>query len=187
MQKKPRLNNGGCQEIKQHTQNVIDGVYTSSDQDNDELPLDKTIFHALLESDLPAEEKLHSRLWQEGQVVIGAGADTTANALTITHFHILDKPDIYDKLLAELQEALPNSSEPVQLRVVEKLPYLVSFFLSFLSLSFFSFSFFRFFFLSFFFIIFIIFLGTTPIEYINKGLLANQGGFFFLLAECNNH
>jgi cytochrome P450 len=65
-------------------------------------------------------------LWQEGQVVIGAGADTTANALTITHFHILDNPDVHKKLRAELEEALPNRDEAVDLRVVEQLPYLVS-------------------------------------------------------------
>jgi cytochrome P450 len=65
-------------------------------------------------------------LWQEAQVVIGAGADTTANALTTTHFHVLDNPDVHKKLFTELQEALPNGYEPVELRVVEQLPYLVS-------------------------------------------------------------
>lgn len=114
------------QEIQEETQKVIDGVYKTS-QENLELGLDKTIFHTLLESDIPAEEKLHSRLWQEAQVVIGAGADTTANTLTITHFHILDNPDIHEKLQAELEEALPGRYEPVELGVVEKLPYLVRF------------------------------------------------------------
>lgn len=33
----------------------------------------RTIFHDLLESDLPPEEKSLERLWQEGQVVVGAG------------------------------------------------------------------------------------------------------------------
>lgn len=58
--------------------------------------------------------------------MIGAGADTTANALTITHFHILDNPDVHKKLQAELEDALPNRDEAVDLRVVEQLPYLVS-------------------------------------------------------------
>jgi cytochrome P450 len=53
--------------------------------------------------------------------------DTTANALTITHFHVLDNPDVYKKLRAELQETLPNAYEPVELRVVEQLPYFVSY------------------------------------------------------------
>jgi cytochrome P450 len=53
--------------------------------------------------------------------------DTTANALTITHFNVLDNPDVYKKLRAELQETLPNAYEPVELRVVEQLPYFVSY------------------------------------------------------------
>ena len=105
---------------------MVDGKFKAS-QEHHDLGLNKTIFHALLESDLPEEEKLQSRLWQEGQVVIGAGADTTANALTITHFHILDNPEVHKKLLAELVAALPNKFDPFELRVVEQLPYLVSF------------------------------------------------------------
>ena len=59
--------------------------------------------------------------------MIGAGADTTANPLTITHFHILNNPEVHKQLQAELEEALPNKYAPVELRVVEQLPYLVSF------------------------------------------------------------
>jgi cytochrome P450 len=87
--------------------------------------LDKTIFHALLESDLPPQEKLHSRLWQEGQVVIGAGADTVSITLTIIHFHLLDNVDVLEKLRKELEDAMPDRFEPAKLGVVEKLPYLV--------------------------------------------------------------
>ncbi|KAF8858393.1 cytochrome P450 [Acephala macrosclerotiorum] len=108
--------------IQENTQAVIDGRYKSSKEEAD-LGIDKTIFHALLESDLPPEEKLHSRLWQEAQVVIGAGADTTANALTITHFHILDNPEVEKKLRLELSVALPDKNAPVQLKAVEQLPY----------------------------------------------------------------
>jgi len=39
----------------------------------------------------------------------------------------LDNPDILKKLQAELREALPNKYDPVELRVAEQLPYLVSF------------------------------------------------------------
>jgi hypothetical protein len=104
-------------------------VYKSN-QEYNELGLDKTIVHALLESDLPQEDKKYVRLWQEAQVSIGAGGDTTANALTTTHFHILNNPPIHRKLLAELKETLPNSYDRVDLRVLEQLPYLVSFVLT---------------------------------------------------------
>lgn len=88
--------------------------------------MDKTIIHALLESDLSPEDKQHSRIWQEAQVVIGAGADTTANTLNVTHFHILDNPHVLKKLQTELEEAMPDKFAPARLAVVEHLPYLVS-------------------------------------------------------------
>ena len=114
------------QKIQDETQEVIDGNYKSNPEYS-ELGLDKTIFHALLDSNLPPEEKLHSRLWQEGQVVIGAGADTTSNALTVIHFHLLDNADILEKLRKELEDAMPNKFKTAELSVVEKLPYLVSY------------------------------------------------------------
>lgn len=38
----------------------------------------KTIFHELRDSDLPAEEKTLSRLSDEGEIITGAGSETTA-------------------------------------------------------------------------------------------------------------
>ncbi|KAF4613404.1 hypothetical protein G7Y89_g15483 [Cudoniella acicularis] len=61
------------------------------------------IFQALLDSDLPPQEKTLNRLSQEAQSIVGAGADTTANALTITTFHLLSNPPVLQKLLAELE------------------------------------------------------------------------------------
>lgn len=87
--------------------------------------VDKTIFHALLEPDLPPEEKTHSRLWQEGAVRIAAGADTMAHAITTTHYHILENPEVERKLRAELEAALADKYLPVQMKVVDQLPYLV--------------------------------------------------------------
>ncbi|KAH8432079.1 cytochrome P450 [Aspergillus melleus] len=37
-----------------------------------------TIFHELFHADLPESEKHPDRMWQEGQIVIGAGTETTA-------------------------------------------------------------------------------------------------------------
>lgn len=87
--------------------------------------MDRTIIHALLESDLSPADKMHSRIWQEAQVVIGAGADTTANTLNVTHYHILDNPGVLKTLQAELIAAMPDKSAPAELAVVEQLPYLV--------------------------------------------------------------
>jgi cytochrome P450 len=59
-------------------------------------------------------------------VVVGAGADTTGNALTITTFHLLANPDICARLRKELEEAIPDRFQPAKLSFVENLPYLVS-------------------------------------------------------------
>lgn len=112
--------------MKEETQDIIDGTFKST-QEQIDLGVDRTIFHALLESDLPPEEKLHSRLWQEGLIVVGAGSDTTATALAWTHFWLLEKPETLKKLREELERAMPDKFEPAQLSVVENLPYLVCF------------------------------------------------------------
>jgi cytochrome P450 len=85
-----------------------------------------TIFHELINSNLPPIEKSLDRLWQEGQIVVGAGADTTANALTITTFHVLDNPEILKKLRKELLTAMPERHSRPRLVDLEHLPYLVS-------------------------------------------------------------
>jgi len=97
--------------------------------------LQRTIFHELLESNLPPEEKSLERLWQEGQIVVGAGADTTANALTVSTFHLLDNPEKCRKLKAELEIAMPDKYAPARLGVIEKLPYLSAVLLEGLRLS----------------------------------------------------
>jgi hypothetical protein len=104
--------------MQDETQEVIDGNYKSS-QEQIDLGLQKTIFNKLLEPDLPPEEKLHSRLWQEGLVVVGAGSDTTAFTLTVIHFWLLEKPQFIRKLETELESVMPDKFEPQQLSVVE--------------------------------------------------------------------
>lgn len=87
--------------------------------------LPRTIFESLLESNLPEKEKSFDRLWQESLLVVGAGADTTANVCAQLTFHLLSNPDKLATLEKELLEAIPDPYEPVKLTVVEHLPYLV--------------------------------------------------------------
>ena len=84
-----------------------------------------TIFHELLNSDLLSpEEKSLPRLAEEGETVVGAGANTTAHMLKLTSFHLLANPVILQKLKAELASATPNPGSPIPLRQLEQLPYL---------------------------------------------------------------
>ncbi|KAH8705225.1 putative cytochrome P450 [Talaromyces proteolyticus] len=82
-----------------------------------------TIFHTVLDSELPPEEKSAARLLEEGQSVVGAGSETTANTLTIITFYLSSNKTILRKLRTEL-ESLP--AETPMLPQLEKLPYLTA-------------------------------------------------------------
>ena len=83
-----------------------------------------TIFHELLNSDLPADEKSLPRLMDEGQTIVGAGQVTTAHYLKMTSFHLLANPEILKKLKTELVSAMPDLESLAQLQKLEQLPYL---------------------------------------------------------------
>ncbi|EXJ85668.1 hypothetical protein A1O1_06034 [Capronia coronata CBS 617.96] len=83
-----------------------------------------TIFHEILNSDLPAPEKSSSRLWQDGQVTIIAGTLTTASALSYTLFCLLTQPEILRRLKLELKDAIRDPAHLPPLAVIEQLPYL---------------------------------------------------------------
>ncbi|EGE00701.1 hypothetical protein TESG_07995 [Trichophyton tonsurans CBS 112818] len=84
----------------------------------------RTIFYELLTGPLPEEEKRLNRIWQEGQLVVGAGTETTAWALTATLFYILDNPEILSRLRQELSVAIPDPNQPVSWTDLENIPYL---------------------------------------------------------------
>jgi cytochrome P450 len=83
-----------------------------------------TIFHEILNSDLPDAEKSHSRLWQDGQVTIIAGTLTTASALSYVLFSLLTQPDVLYRLKKELKDAIPDPAHLPPLAAIEQLPYL---------------------------------------------------------------
>lgn len=83
-----------------------------------------TIFHEIQESSLPLDEKSFSRLWQEGQTMVGAGTETTAWALSVATVHVLSKPNIRSKLLAELKTLFESTQGKPTFNQLEQLPYL---------------------------------------------------------------
>lgn len=54
-----------------------------------------------------------------------AGSDTIGHVITSGVFNILEQPEIYDRLVAELKEAWPVLQDAPLLQDLEKLPYLV--------------------------------------------------------------
>ena len=94
-------------------------------EDNSEDGPPRTIFHELLHSNLPPEEKCLNNMAQEGQNVIGAGAETTANVLSCTTFYLLNNPKVLAKLKKELEMAMQDRYGQWDLATAEQLPYLV--------------------------------------------------------------
>lgn len=86
----------------------------------------ETMFTSLADPTLPPEERTLARLEDEGFVVLGAGTETTAYALGVTLFHLLDNPDILSKLYDEVKTVMPEPSSRPPLSVLENLPLLAS-------------------------------------------------------------
>lgn len=112
------------QSLLQHIQKVIDDRASGLDKHDPALP--RTIFHSLLDSDLPLGELTKERLAQEAQVILGAGADTTAHAMVTITFFILSSQEVLGKLKREVLDAFPDGFETITLPAVEKLPYLAA-------------------------------------------------------------
>ena len=83
-----------------------------------------TVFHSLLNSDLPISEKSSGRLAEEAVLLVGAGTHTTSWALSVATFHLLSQPNTLRKLKAELAAAIPDPSASTPLPDLEALPYL---------------------------------------------------------------
>lgn len=96
----------------------------SGQRDDSKDACHRTIFYEILNSDLPLSEKSDDRLAQDGQIVVIAGTLTTAWALSVAVFYLLSQPETLAKLKAELATAMKNSSEPISITALEKLPYL---------------------------------------------------------------
>jgi cytochrome P450 len=85
-----------------------------------------TVFHEILQSDLPEHEKMPNRLWQDGQVTVIAGTLTTAAALSEITFHLLDQPMHLRKLKTELDTVSSGPGQLPEMVKLEQLPYLTA-------------------------------------------------------------
>lgn len=98
---------------------VLNRTESTSDVEN---MSHRTIFHELRDSNLPESEKTVARLQDEGQILTGAGSETTANTLTVAVFYLLAHDGKFKKLKSELNE---NAKVETWLKLAQ-LPYLVS-------------------------------------------------------------
>lgn len=93
-------------------------------EEKTEKPKSETVFSALLESNLPAEELSVTRLQHEAISITGAGIETTMRALSLTSFHILANPPVLTKLRLELDAAMPDVTSIQPYDALAQLPYL---------------------------------------------------------------
>ncbi|KAF2707312.1 cytochrome P450 [Pleomassaria siparia CBS 279.74] len=84
----------------------------------------KTIFHTLLQSDLPAREKETDRLAEEAVLIVGAGTHTTSWILTVITFNLLSNPALLRRLKDELKSVQSGSENKPSLIDLERLPFL---------------------------------------------------------------
>lgn len=104
---------------------IIDSQAAGRNLGDDKVRVPKgTLFHALLDSKLPPEEKEPGRLSQEVFTVISAGGETTAKNLTTLTFHLLNNPDKLQRLRDELNRLDPDGT--ATLVEYETMPYLTS-------------------------------------------------------------
>ncbi|KAI1978936.1 hypothetical protein LOZ54_006196 [Ophidiomyces ophidiicola] len=134
------LNPGLCLffTLTRRTQDRISETQKERDSmEKGELRFEKkqTLIDQVLDSKLAAEEKSSERLAQEIRSAIGAGTETTSNALTVTMFHVFSNPETLRRLQRELQELEPDLDAVTNLCDLEKLPYLSSCILEGLRLS----------------------------------------------------
>ena len=87
-------------------------------------PEHTTVFHEVLDSDLPQREKGLDRLDDEALGVMGAGTETTAWALTTATYYIISQPTKMKQLKDELKAAFPDPSTPLDWLRLEELSYL---------------------------------------------------------------
>ncbi|KAF2113499.1 putative cytochrome P450 [Lophiotrema nucula] len=84
-----------------------------------------SIFHSLRDDlDLPASEKSVKRLADEGEILIGAGSETTAKTLTYTAFYVINTPSVLQRLREELKTVMKTSAHIPAWTELEQLPYL---------------------------------------------------------------
>jgi cytochrome P450 len=81
---------------------------------------------AFLDSNLPDSEKTAIRIAGEAQIAIGAGTMTSSHALKHATYHILANPRILDRLMTDLERAIPHLYNPPNLRELEQIPYLMA-------------------------------------------------------------
>ncbi|KAK5958385.1 hypothetical protein OHC33_000227 [Knufia fluminis] len=90
------------------------------------LPHNTTIWNELLKPEVHPDGRVPDigSLFEESQAFLFGGADTTGTTLMHGTFCVLEDPEVYHRLKAELQQAWPDLEDAPSQSTLETLPYL---------------------------------------------------------------
>lgn len=83
------------------------------------------VLETLTDPSVPAPERTLQRLQDEGTILLVAGTEVVARALTIAMFHLNWDKSLLQKLRSELVQVMPTPTSSVKCSELEQLPYLV--------------------------------------------------------------
>lgn len=92
--------------IAKQAREVWQAERTALNDKDDSSEKAKTIFHGIMRSSVPPEEKSIERLCDEAFVLIVAGAETTARVLTVIFSYLLQDEKLFSRLRNTLDDAL---------------------------------------------------------------------------------
>lgn len=64
-------------------------------------------------------------LRDEAFIILSAAQDTTGNVMTVALYETISNPEIYARIVRELEQAFPDPTATLDFLTLEKLPYLV--------------------------------------------------------------
>jgi cytochrome P450 len=83
-----------------------------------------TIFTEIQREKLPARDKTRKSIYENAQMLIGAGFETTGFALSVATYHVLSSPSLYRQLKSELSPVFAKSGNVPSWTELEKVPLL---------------------------------------------------------------
>ncbi|KAI0377618.1 cytochrome P450 [Hypomontagnella monticulosa] len=86
----------------------------------------RTLFHEMLDSKLSPEDLRLQRLVDEAMLMIGAGIESSKQALTTACYYVLADPEIEARLRVELEMGIPDKGQIPHFQELENIEYLVA-------------------------------------------------------------
>ncbi|ETN45628.1 uncharacterized protein HMPREF1541_09460 [Cyphellophora europaea CBS 101466] len=112
--------------LQQNVIRQVAEIHRRRGETNSEYSSQTTVFHEILQGNLPEHEKSPDRLWQDGQVTVIAGTLTTAAALSDITYYLLKQPAELRRLKDELAKVITDPDKLPDSAKLQQLPYLTA-------------------------------------------------------------